>query len=656
MQTEIFTEIEFFRQRLNYLEMLNGWFFEAFESLVEMGDIYGTANEHRDLKKIFLKTKSYIEKFINFRAMGFYLVNEHDADLYQFLCEPASFNELIQDEFDYQINRGECAFALRQNRPIFPSKSKSGLPVMLHSMTTQRRVRGIFVGILENEVKPENHLSLYMSILIHLTSNAIEGVELYKFLEKNYEFLENLLENKTREMEHNAVYDKLTGLPNRTAFLAHLNRIFDYLYHKNSNPVIILNDVDNFKKINDTLGNEIGDITLQKIAAYFIEIITKFQKEYVVKTNISLYRFGGDEFIILFENISNIDYIADFVRLIQKSFSSKKFDILGQYYIFTLSAGISIYPSDGQNAELLLKRAEIAMYEVKKNSGNGFHFYQPGMDNIIAEHLEIESNLRIAIERQEFILYYQPKVNTFTNELVGFEALIRWNHPEKGLIMPLDFIPIAEKIGLISQLGEIVLKIACFDLYHWRKEGLDVVPVAVNISSDQFKKELPEKVMSLLQETRIPTNLIQIEITESTFLEDINQKIKIFEQIRDEGIKIYIDDFGTGFSSLSYLHKLPVSGLKIDRSFIKDLSFNPESKLITKSIIALAQSLDISVVAEGVETAEHLDILSNLGCDEIQGYLFSKPVHPDLVPDMLQKKILNPKGELLFKEKAHKLP
>jgi diguanylate cyclase (GGDEF)-like protein len=405
--------------------------------------------------------------------------------------------------------------------------------------------------------------------------------------------------------------------------------------------VIILSDIDNFKKINDTFGNETGDITLQNISEHLIETITKFQNESNFNTNISLYRFGGDEFIVLFENISNLDYIANFVRILHKSFNNKKFDVLGRNFIFSLSTGISLYPEDGNNSELLLKRAEIAMYEIKKYGGNGFHFYQSGMDSIIASYLEMENNLRIAVERQEFILYYQPKVNAYSHEIIGLEALIRWIHPDKGIISPGEFIPLAEKMGLISHIGEIVLKIACFDIFHLKKNGVSVVPVAVNISSGQFaKKGFLETILSILKETNLPPQLLQIEITESTFLENLNEKIKIFEDIRQEGIKIFIDDFGTGYSSLSYLHKLPVSGLKIDRSFIKDLSFNPESKLITRSIIALAQSLNISVVAEGVETTEHLNILKSLGCDEIQGYLFSKPLHPDLLPDFLNKKII----------------
>jgi len=648
MKTDLEHEIEFLKQRLIFLERTNGWFFEAFENLVEMGDIYGTANEHRDLKKIFLKTRNYLEKFVKFRAMGFYLINENDSDLYPFLCEPDSYNEFIQKELEYQIKKGECAYALKQNRAIYPVRTNSGANVILHSIATQRRVRGIFTGILEGENKPEKQISLYISIVIHLTASAIEGVELYTFLEKNNDFLENLIENKTKELEYNVLFDKLTGLPNRTAFLAHLNRIFDYLSHKKNNPVIILSDIDNFKKINDTFGNETGDLTLQNIAVHFIETITRFQHEYHFNSNISLYRFGGDEFIALFENVSNIDHIANFVRFLHKTFNNKKFEVFGQNLIFSISSGISIFPEDGNNSELLLKRAEIAMYEAKKSGGNGYHFYQSGMDSIIASHLAMENHLRIAVERQEFILYYQPKVNAFSNEITGLEALIRWNHPDKGIVMPSEFIPLAEKMGLISQIGEIVLKIACYDIFHWQNAGVNVVPVAVNISSGQFeKKDFLNTINSILQETKVSPSLFQIEITESTFLQDLNEKIKIFEGIQQKGIKIFIDDFGTGYSSLSYLHKLPVSGLKIDRSFIKDLSFNPESKLITRSIIALAQSLDISVVAEGVETVEHLNILKNLGCDEIQGYLFSKPLHPDLVPEFIDKKILDYKKSFI---------
>lgn len=646
MKSDIFLDIDYLSKRINHLEKLNSWFFEALENLCEIGEIYGLSNDIDDPSKIFQRTSDYLNKTISFKAMGFYLFNEMDADLQESLFRPESYKKLIREEIEFQIEKGECAFALKQNRPVFPIKTISNNIVMLHSIATQKRIRGLFIGILNEKNIPEKHINLYISLLIHLTAHAIEGLELYKIMERNSEFLENLIITKNKELEYNNFYDKLTGLPNRASLITHLNKILDKLYIKKSNPVIILNDIDNFKRVNDTFGNEVGDKILQSISKFFLDVITNFQLKNPIDTNIYLYRFGGDEFIVLLENVSDIDYVANLVRFIHKSFSERKFNVEGEFLIFSLSSGISMFPTDGIDSDILLKRAEIAMYEVKKERGNGFHFFRKGMDLVISRHLEIENKLRIAIERQEFILYYQPKVNIFTNEIVGLEALIRWDNPDKGIIMPSDFIPVAERIGIIHHIGDIVLKIACFDLHNWIKEGLSVVPVAVNVSPGQIGKgDFLAKMLKTMKDAMITSDLIQIEITETTFISDINDKIGVFEEIRDKGIKIFIDDFGTGYSSLSYLHKLPISGLKIDRSFIRDISFNPESKLITRSIIALAQSLNIAAVAEGVETVQHLNILKNLGCKEVQGYLFSKPIHPDMVPELLRNKFITIKHD-----------
>jgi diguanylate cyclase (GGDEF)-like protein/PAS domain S-box-containing protein len=426
-----------------------------------------------------------------------------------------------------------------------------------------------------------------------------------------------------------AYYDGLTNLPNRMLFKEHLNQALAYSQRHERLMAVLFVDVDHFKQINDTFGHNLGDLLLKGFAerlGYCLRRSDRVSRLELGEAEASVGRFGGDEFTILIPDIPNVRAVAKIAKRILESVS-ERFQLDKQEIFVTSSIGISIYPHDGTNAETLLQHADVAMYVSKARGRSSYHFYNESMNRKAFDKLTLENHLRKAIKRKEFTIYYQPKVEIKTHKLVGAEALLRWNHPTKGLITPSKFIPIAEETGLIKPMGLWGFHAVCKQSVKWQRNGLPPIPIAVNLSAVQFQqKDLTDKIIRILLETGMDPKLVEMEITESTIMQNEEDAGRVLMRLKGLGISISIDDFGTGYSSLNYLKRFTLDALKIDRSFVKDLRTDPDDRAITTAIIALARTLGLKVIAEGVEEKAHLKILMEMGCDQAQGYYFSPPL------------------------------
>jgi diguanylate cyclase (GGDEF)-like protein/PAS domain S-box-containing protein len=428
---------------------------------------------------------------------------------------------------------------------------------------------------------------------------------------------ENALREQQSRLNFMAFHDSLTALPNRSLF-------YDRIYHglararrSNSKVALMLLDIDRFKIINDSLGHDAGDVLLKAIAMRLNEGVRDMD---------TVARLGGDEFVIVLEGIHDMDDVI-FVANKLLTTLARPLDISGHSITTTVSIGVSVFPDDGKDTDELLKNADIAMYKAKEAGKNNCQFYTKGMNATAVNYLLLENDLRRAIDLNQLILHYQPQIDLKTNDIVGVEALVRWQHPDRGLVSPAHFISLAEETGLIVPMGEWVLREACRQQKDWLNRGIHVGKVAVNLSPRQFRqKNFPEKVAAVLHSVDLSPEHLELEITESCAMEHAGETINQLNQLKQMGMDIAIDDFGTGYSSLAYLQRFPIQKLKIDRSFIHDIHDDINDAAIAKSIIGLAHNMQMIVVAEGVENQCQADWLRSKGCDQVQGFMYAKPM------------------------------
>jgi len=442
-----------------------------------------------------------------------------------------------------------------------------------------------------------------------------------------YEDITSIIESE-ESFRKIAYYDNLTGLPNRMLLRERLQQSILQSKRNNTSVGLIILDIDSFKIINDTLGDKAGDRLLKQVSLRLQESIRQTD---------TMARMGGDEFAIVLTNLTKHQDITIVAVNLMTSLR-KPFEIDGNELFVTASMGITTAPQDGEDVDDLIKRTDNAMYHAKDKGKNTFRFFSREMDSLAANRLNIETNLRRAIRNNEFELYYQPRVDLRTDKVSSAEALIRWNDPDEGVIQPLTFISIAEDTGLIVKIGEWVIEQACRDIRKWRDMGLPELKISVNVSARQFMDfSLSSKIEGMIRKCGIDAKNFEVEITESTLVKNIEFTTSMLKKLTDLGITIAIDDFGTGYSSMSYLKKLPFHVLKIDREFIKDLTEDSDDEEITKAIVALGKGLKLDIVAEGVETKQHYNILKKEGCTEAQGYFISKPVPAPDFEEFLKK-------------------
>ena len=412
-------------------------------------------------------------------------------------------------------------------------------------------------------------------------------------------------------------FDNLTKLPNRTLFNDRLHIALAHAKRNGEKLAVLFVDLDRFKTINESLGYVIGDAVLQEVAE---------RLKLCIRDEDTLCRMGADEFVII---VTDIEKISNMTKIVSRMATTLSMPYtIGEVELrITASIGMTFYPDNGHTPEMLLRHAELAMHHAKESGGNNCKFFTESLNDVVAERLSLENSLRLAIERNEFVLYYQPQVNIKTNELIGVEALIRWNHPQHGLIYPAKFIPASEETGIIILIGEWVLREVCRQHLSWIDFGLPAIQIAVNVSAIQFQeKQFRFTLQEIIKSYNINPTYLELELTEGIIMKDAHTVIEELHFLKALGVKLSIDDFGTGYSSLQYLSKFPIDKLKIDQSFIRAMDDDPASFVIIETIISLAEKLQIKVIAEGVETKEALQKIAECGCDEVQGYYFSEPL------------------------------
>jgi diguanylate cyclase (GGDEF)-like protein len=503
-------------------------------------------------------------------------------------------------------------------------------------MPSPKRIQSILTeisGINDNLTRIENQFVGAVSDASRTTYRLLQSIMLAAtpgLLMLGIALSLRILQQRKRMEErvnHMAFHDELTSLPNRLMLSQRLDQALSRHRRGGSQLAILFLDLDRFKVINDSLGHETGDVLLRQVAD---RLRTQSRDGDTVA------RMGGDEFVVLIENYGNITDISMRAERLVEQLSAPY--VLGSNNCHvTVSIGISVFPADGSDAQALLKAADVAMYRAKDTGRDSYLFYSAAMNVHTVERLELESDLRHALERQEFLLHYQPKVEVATGLITGVEALLRWNHPRRGLLSPMEFIPLAEEIGLIVPIGEWVLATACARTKAWQDQGLPKLDVAVNLSARQFNDPmLLPRLTGIIRRSGLDPSNLELELTESLVMSHGEGAVAVLQKLKSIGVRIAIDDFGTGYSSLAYLRRFPIDTIKVDRSFIRDIPADAGDKQITRAIIAMAHGLRLRVVAEGVETAGQLKFLRSQRCDTAQGYFLHRPLPEAEVAAVLQ--------------------
>lgn len=477
----------------------------------------------------------------------------------------------------------------------------------------QRGYRSMGAFPLMGDSQPVGLFVLYAP---ELNFFDVEEIKLLTELTANISYALEYLK-KEEKLNYLAYHDVLTGLPGRTLFHDRLVQAVTNAHRHGDKLGVLFIDLDHFKNINDSLGHYVGDMLLKQVAALFTACM---------REDDTVARLGGDEFVVILASMASEDEAWMVSQKILK-LMTEPFTIEAHELFVTCSIGIALYPKDGDDAKTLLQSADGALYLAKNKGRNNAQFCTAEMNAKALERLTLESELRQAINRQEFLLHYQPRVDMVSGEITGMEALVRWQHPVQGLLYPTKFIPVAEESGLIVPLGEWVLRTACEQNKAWQLAGLKPVSIAVNLSARQFKQQdLVELVSNILQETELDPSYLELELTESMVMQNVEAAIATLTQFKVIGVKLSIDDFGIGYSSLNYLKHFPIGFLKIDQSFVRDITTNRDDAIIAKIIISMAHDLGLRVIAEGVETEEQKSFLCSHRCDEMQGYFFSMPL------------------------------
>lgn len=511
-------------------------------------------------------------------------------------------------------------------------KSGKHKPAFFKKMWAALSHNGFWQGEVTNRRKNGDNITEWVTIsaLKDTDGNITHYMGVYTDLTKK-----KRAEETIRTMTY---FDPLTGLPNRALFRDRLQQAISHVKRQGRLLAVLFLDVDRVKLINDTLGHHVGDLLLKAVSERLV---------HGLREGDTVARMGGDEFMLL---LPGIEHINDVTRIADKIIEdlNPSFRIEGHDLYITASIGISVFPYDGVDVETLSKNADTAMYHAKRQGRNGYQAFTPAMNQEAFEQLKLGNSMRRALERGEFILHYQPQVNLSNGEIIGMEALVRWLHPELGLIPPKKFIQWAEDSGLINPLGEWVLREACLQNRQWQLAGLPRLRVGVNLSANQFKEEdFVHTVEKALENASLAPDCLDLELTESVIMENVGTSLRAPHDLRAMGIRFSIDDFGTGYSSLSYLKHFPVHTLKMDQSFVRDLSTDRNDAAIATAVIALGHSLNLTVLAEGVETETQLEILRQLKCDKMQGYLYSEPLDASSFETFIRsQKNLN--GDSLF--------
>jgi predicted signal transduction protein with EAL and GGDEF domain/DNA-binding response OmpR family regulator len=558
-------------------------------------------------------------------------------------------------EWDPKLKGTHCSEGLREICGLPPGQSSFTHRELLALVdpNDRRRVKSTIVGAIRARrgYSVEHRITTPAGVerIIYQEAEVQVGSG-YKF-ERICGIIQDVTERRRAEQKirYLAFFDSVTGLPNRAFLKQLLNQAISSAKRLNRHLAVLFLDLDHFKRINDTLGHDAGDMLLQGVSKRLQSSLRcngdrggpnfeiKDESGFTTMGTDAVTRLGGDEFVILLTELGNPENAAVIARRLGQILAEPYF-VKGKEISVTSSIGIAVYPIDGGDVDTLLKNADAAMYDAKQNGRNCCQYFTDSLNGDAVRKLTLATNLRRALQRGELVLHYQPRIDIRMSRVVACEALVCWQHPDFGLITPDEFIPIAEETGLIAPIGEWVLKEACRQAVAWGQQGLPGIKVSVNLSATQFKQEnLSLHVSRILSKTRLDPSLLELELTEGLLLDDSDAFIHNMKSIADIGVDISVEDFGTGFSSLSYLKRFPIKSLKIDRAFIKDINKNGDEGALVGAIIALAHNLRLRAVAEGVECSDQLDFLSARGCDEAQGFLFARPAPANDIAQWIER-------------------
>lgn len=646
-------------QSVEHMEHENQWYSSVFGMLRSPEPLQSAADFHISLKHLFEFTHRYLESIVHFRNMAFYLADEKTNTHYLKYWKPVSREALFRRQIASLIRQGSDENFSKAGRARIFYDDPSGSSLILQAIATPNYHFGVFAGMYEMDSHAESSREKLNQVttVLHNLAHILEGMAARNWLFRSHETGDAsssppLIGVPGREVSgiigypapsqrgpgmvpKKPLYDFLTDLPSRALVEDRLSMALAHARYSREKVAVLILDVDNFKRMNDFMGFRTGDMLLKNLSRRIRKCLREED---------TLGRQGGDEFILLLPDIHLIQDIEYRVQKILKS-TRGAFSFEGKEIYASCSVGIAVYPDDGEKATELVQKAKAAMCQAKEEGKDRYRFFKPFMLSKAYQQMSMENALRKALEREEFQLYFQPKMSLQTGRIQGMEALLRWNHPERGIISPADFIPLAEETGLIQPVGEWVLLNACRQIKKWKRAGFPPIRIAVNLSGYQVNQDqwIPQ-VRNILERTGVEPGSLEMEITETVLMDNSETALSNLQQLDEMGIRISIDDFGTGYSSLSYLKRFPIHALKIDQSFIRGISDRGKKTdaVITKAIVSLAHALNLKTVAEGVERPEEKEYLRSIGCDDMQGYLLSKPLPVEQINYMFTRKLNNP--------------
>jgi diguanylate cyclase (GGDEF)-like protein/PAS domain S-box-containing protein len=598
--------------------------YQADELLKRVGNVL-------QRRRLELENRSILQQMEQSEKWHRFLVNSSPDFIYTLDCEGhfSFVNDRVETLLGYTPSElvGQHFSSL-----IHPDDASRAQYVFNERRTGKRATRYTELRLRCKECRPRNLES--KAVTVELNAIGMYEESDNKFASRylgTYGVAKDLSERKKAEetIYYQAYHDLLTGLPNRVLYKDHLNLAIAQARRNGEKFAVMCLDLDHFKLVNDTLGHVFGDELLLAVGS---------RLRACLREGDTLARMGGDEFSLLLPKLMSSETVINIADKVIAALS-RPFNIGSRELFSTVSIGVSIFPEDGETGDSLIKHADIALYHAKTCGRDNCQLFHEGMSVPLSNRLSLENDLRHALEREQFVAYYQPQVNLRSGQVVGFECLIRWLHPERGLISPSDFIPLAEETGLITQLGDWMLNTACHQLKSWKDLGLPPVRLAINISPRQIEQsQFVERIHAALNQHGLHSSLLEVEITENLIMKDVEHTVEKLKQLSAGGIKIAIDDFGTGYSSLTYLKKFPIHTIKIDQSFIADIERDGDTSIVT-AIIAMAKGLKLNLIAEGVETENQLAFLRRMECDEMQGYLFSEPLTAQGATDLLAQRV-----------------
>jgi diguanylate cyclase (GGDEF)-like protein len=645
-------------QSIEQVECENQWYSSVFEFMKSIETTRTDSFRDISFNPLFENTCRYLNHILRFRNAAFYLSEEQEGGFTLEYWQPVSRESLFRRQVSSLIKSIEFDWRKEPDRSFVYYDGETGSSLILQTIATSNHCFGVFAGMYEENLLPdESHEKLNrVSDVLQKLGQVLEGVFTRSGLQKNNGTVnpnipaplantqslnaassngESDLPQGPEIFHKQPFHDFVTELPNRALVEDRLNMALAHARCNGEKVAVLILDIDNFKRVNDFMGIPAGDMLLKNLS----QRIRKSLRE-----EDTLGRLGGDEFIIL---LPDIHLIQDVEFRVQKILDGIRgsFEFEGKEIHASCSVGIAVYPDDAEDTAVLIQKAKAAMCQAKEEGKDRHKFFKPFMLSKGYRQMNLENSLRKALERDEFQLYFQPKMSIQTGKVEGMEALLRWNHPEGGLIYPSEFVPVAEEIGLIQPIGEWVLLNACQQVKAWKRAGFPPISIAVNLSGYQVNQpHWISKVRKILERTGVNPNSLEMEITETVLMDNSDVALTNLRQLDEMGIRISIDDFGTGYSSLSYLKRFPIHALKIDQSFVRGIGKLGQGTdaVITRAIVSLARALNLKTVAEGVEQVQEKAYLESIGCDDMQGYLFSKPLPVEQINYMFTRNLNDP--------------